>query len=118
MKKIVAFISIVLLLSCEEINVVDPPKIDLGISPLSTGIISINTNGSLSTVIAKTTVGAKYSLQLYQFGSFEPIRTKGFVATSDTTRMVLDFVTVPSGIYDLSLTDISGNTNKKPLIIN
>jgi len=118
MKKVIAFISIVFLLSCEKFEVEQAPIIELGATSTTANILSIKTEGNKATVMAKTTPGAKYSLQLFKFGVIDPIDTRGFTANMDTTRMILEFKTIPSGIYDISLTDISGNTDKKPLILN
>jgi hypothetical protein len=117
MKKIIVFVSIVFLLSCERFEVAETPVIELGATSSSANILSINTDGNKATVMAKTTPGAKYSLQLFKFGVLDPIETRGFTAIMDTTRMILEFKTIPSGIYDISLTDISGNTDKKPIIL-
>jgi hypothetical protein len=68
MKKAIAFISIVFLLSCEKFEVEQTPTIQLGSTSTSANILSIKTEGNKATVMAKTTPGAKYSLQLFKFG--------------------------------------------------
>ena len=115
-----AFIYILLfsfLVSCEDIKVVERP-IDLGATATGTDITSIITLNKSTTVIANTTVGAKYSIQVYPFGKSEPIKTVGFTASESATIKTINLSELPAGMYDLHLIDISGTIIKKPLILN
>ena len=108
---------ILFLVSCEDIQVVDQP-INLGATATGTDITSIVVVNKSTTIIANTTVGAKYSIQIYPFGSAEPIKTIGFTATSGATIKTINLNELPVGMYDLHLIDISGTIIKKPLILN
>lgn len=108
---------IFLLVSCEDIQVVDAP-INLGATAVGTDITSIVTVNKSTTIVANTTEGAKYSIQVYSFGKSEPIKTIGFTATSGATIKTINLSELPAGMYDLHLIDISGTIIKKPLILN
>ena len=115
-----AFIYILLfslLVSCEDIEVVERP-INLGASATGTDITSIVTVNKSTTIVAKTTEGAKYSIQVYKFGNTEPVKTVGFTASSEATIKTINLSELPAGMYDLHLIDISGTIIKKPLILN
>lgn len=115
-----AFIYILLfsfLVSCEDIQVVEQP-INLGATSKGTDITSIVTANKSTTIVAKTTEGAKYSIQVYPFGQSEPIKTVGFTAVSESTIKTINLSELPIGMYDLHLIDISGTIIKKPLILN
>ena len=115
-----AFIYILLfsfLVSCEDIQVVEQP-ISLGATATGTDITSMVVINKSTTIVAKTTEGAKYSIQIYSFGKSEPIKTIGFTANSEATIKTINLSELPAGIYDLHLIDISGTIIKKPLIIN
>ena len=115
-----AFIYILLfsfLVSCEDIQVVEQP-INLGATATGTDITSIVTANKSTTIVASTTAGAKYSVQVYPFGKSEPIKTVGFTASEASTIKTINLSELPAGIYDLHLIDISGTIIKKPLILN
>jgi len=115
-----AFIYILLfsfLVSCEDIQVVEQP-ISLGSTAVGTDITSIVVLNKSTTIVANTTEGAKYSIQVYAFGKSEPIKTVGFTATSGATIKTINLTELPAGMYDLHLIDISGTIIKKPLILN
>lgn len=117
MKKIIAFLLIVVLAACQDIETLEK-EVSLGTAPNSTDITSLVVEGKQATIVANTVVGAKYSIQIYKFGKTEPFKTVGFTATSVATIKSIQLDTVPRGLYDLTLTDVSGVTIKKPLIIN
>jgi hypothetical protein len=117
MKKTIAFLLIVMLAACQDIEVLEK-ETSLGSNPESTDITSLVVESKQATIVAKTTVGAKYSVQVYKFGNTEPLKTVGFTATSVATIKTIQLDTLSRGLYDLTLTDVSGVTIKKPLIIN
>jgi hypothetical protein len=117
MKKTIAFLLIVMLAACQDIEVLER-ETSLGSNPESTDITSLVVESKQATIVAKTTVGAKYSIQVYKFGSTEPLKTVGFTASSAATIKTIQLDTLSRGLYDLTLTDVSGVTIKKPLIIN
>jgi hypothetical protein len=108
---------IFLLVSCEDIQVIDAP-INLGATAKGTDITSIITTNKSTTIVANTTVGAKYSIQIQSFGKTEPLKTIGFTADSEATIKTINLNELPTGMYDLYLIDISGTIIKKPLILN
>lgn len=117
MKKIIAFVLIVMLAACQDIETLEK-EVSLGTAPNATDITSLVVEGKQATIVANTVVGAKYSVQIYKFGNTEPFKTVGFTATSVATIKSIQLDTVSRGLYDLTLTDVSGVTIKKPLIIN
>ena len=117
MKKIIAFLLIVVLAACQDIDTLEK-EVSLGSAPNATDITSIVVEGKQATIVANTVVGAKYSVQIYKFGKTEPFKTVGFTATSVATIKSIQLDTISRGLYDLTLTDVSGVTIKKPLIIN
>lgn len=108
---------ILFLVSCEEIQVIDQP-INLGATATGTDIKSIVVINKSTTIVANTTIGAKYSIQVYAFGKAEPVKTVGFTADSEATIKTINLSELPVGMYDLHLIDISGTIIKKPLILN
>lgn len=117
MKKIIALLLIVALAACHDIEVLEK-ETSLGVNPNNTDITSLLVEGKQATIVANTVVGAKYSIQVYKFGKTEPFKTVGFTATSVATIKSIQLDTIARGLYDLTLTDVSGVTIKKPLIIN
>ena len=117
MKKIIAFVLIVMLAACQDIETLEK-EVSLGTAPNATDITSLVVEGKQATIVANTVVGAKYSVQIYKFGETEPFKTVGFTATSVATIKSIQLDTISRGLYDLTLTDVSGVTIKKPLIIN
>jgi hypothetical protein len=111
-------IFIFFLVSCEDIRLVEQQPISLGATAVGTDITSIITTNKSTTVVAKTTEGAKYSIQVYKFGNTEPVKTVGFTADSQSTIKTINLNELPAGMYDLHLIDISGTIIKKPLILN
>jgi hypothetical protein len=105
------------LAACQDIETLEK-ETSLGSNPESTDITSLVVESKQATIVANTTVGAKYSVQVYKFGNTEPLKTVGFTATSVATIKTIQLDTLSRGLYDLTLTDVSGVTIKKPLIIN
>ncbi len=117
MKKTIAFLLIVMLAACQDIEQLEK-EVSLGEIPVATDIKSLSVEGKQATIVANTTIGAKYSIQIQSFGKTEPLKTVGFTATSVATIKTIQLDTLSRGLYDLTLTDVSGVTIKKPLIIN
>ena len=117
MKNTIAVLLILMLAACQDIEVLEK-EVNLGAAPSATDISSLVVDGKQATIVANTVVGAKYSIQVYKFGSTEPLKTVGFTATSVATIKSIQLDTISRGLYDLTLTDVSGVTIKKPLIIN
>jgi hypothetical protein len=117
MKNTIAVLLILMLAACQDIEVLEK-EVNLGTAPSATDISSLVVDGKQATIVANTVVGAKYSIQVYKFGSTEPLKTVGFTATSVATIKSIQLDTISRGLYDLTLTDVSGVTIKKPLIIN
>lgn len=117
MKKTIALVLIVVLAACQDIETLEK-ETSLGVNPSATDITSLVVEGKQATIVANTVIGAKYSVQVYKFGSQEPIKTVGFTATSVATIKSIQLDTISRGLYDITLTDVSGVTIKKPLIIN
>ena len=117
MKKTIALVLIVMLAACQDIETLEK-EVSLGTAPNATDITSLVVEGKQATIVANTVIGAKYSIQVYKFGKTEPFKTVGFTATSVATIKSIQLDTISRGLYDLTLTDVSGVTIKKPLIIN
>lgn len=118
MRHAIVFIFLMILISCQDIEVLEQETINLGATAKGTDITSIVTTNKSTILIANTTVGAKYSIQVYKFGNTEPVKTVGFTADSQSTIKTINLNELPAGIYDLHLIDISGTIIKKPLILN
>jgi hypothetical protein len=107
-----------ILVSCQDIEVLQK-EINLGATSVGTDIKSIVVVNKSTTIVANTTVGAKYSIQIQPFGNSEqPLKTVGFTAESEATIKTINLNELPAGMYDLYLIDISGTIIKKPLILN
>ena len=118
MRHAIVFIFLMILVSCQDIEVLER-EIDLGATAKGTDITSIVTANKSTTIVANTTVGAKYSIQIQPFGNSEqPLKTVGFTAESEATIKTINLSELPAGMYDLYLIDISGTIIKKPLILN
>jgi hypothetical protein len=117
MKRIWILLFIVGALGCTEPEIGERELITLGADPQLNAIISYKFVEKVAYVKVNTTIGAKYSLQLHDISAKEPLKTKGFTATEEESTLVIDLASVPRGLYDLTLTDISGNTSKLPINI-
>ena len=120
MKNILSIVLIGLIFitaGCSDMEVLSTPDIKLGVTTKSTDILSVVSTGGQVTVQYAVTTGAKYSVQVYKFAATEPIKTLPLTAESEIVTKIYDFKDLEDGIYDITLTDISGNTVKKPLVI-
>lgn len=117
MRHAIVFIFLMILVSCQDIEVLER-EINLGTAAKGTDITSIIVSNKSTTIVANTTIGAKYSIQVYKFGETEPVKTVGFTADSEATIKTINLNELPTGMYDLTLTDIAGTIIKKPLILN
>lgn len=120
MKKILFYcflLVIVVATACSDIEQFESTPINLGAKSTSTEILSATATGGKVTAMFAVTTGAKYSVQVYSFAATEPVKSLPFTAEEEITTKVYDFTDLPDGLYDLTLTDISGVSIKKPLII-
>jgi len=117
MRHAFVFIFLIVLVSCQDIEVLEK-EINLGATAVGTQITSIVVANKSTTIVANTTAGAKYSIQVYEFGNSEPVKKVGFTADSEATVKTINLSELPAGMYDLHLIDISGTIIKKPLILN
>jgi len=118
MRHALVFIFLMILVSCHDIEVLER-EINLGATSVGTDIKSIVVANKSTTIVANTTIGAKYSIQIYKFGNSEqPLKTVGFTAESEATIKTINLNELPAGMYDLQLVDIAGTIIKKPLILN
>jgi hypothetical protein len=116
MKKLIIFASL-FLTACADVEL-PAPEINLGVAPTNkTDILSVVTQGTKATVMYNVTVGAKYSVQVYEFGKTDPTKTLPLTAEETITTKVYEFTDLQDGIYDIILTDVSGVSVKKPLVI-
>jgi hypothetical protein len=122
MKKTILLIAIIVLVigSCRKsdyVPTIKPNKIDLGTKSTSTAIKSITQTDNTVVAQFKTTIGAKYAVQIIPFGSEEPIKKDAFTATDDVTTKTYDLSTLPKRDYDLLFIDVEGKEVKYPLTI-
>lgn len=119
MKKIIIFLFSIIFISnsCRENDIIVEPTINLGVEPNNTEINEINISNDNMKITYVVTKGSKYSFQIYEFTKNEPLKTLGFTAEKDTIIKNYDISDLPNGLYDLVLTDISGNLIKKPILI-
>lgn len=108
---------VIFFFACSDLEKFESPELNLGAKATSTEILSVTSVSAKVTVMYAVTAGAKYSVQVYPFGASEPAKTLPLTAEEDITTKVYDFTDLPDGLYDLTLTDISGTSIKKPLII-
>jgi hypothetical protein len=120
MKNILSIVLIGLIFitaGCSDVEVLSAPDIKLGVTAKSTDILSVMSVGGKVTVQYAVTAGAKYSVQVYKFAATEPTKTLPLTAEEEIVTKIYDFTDLEDGLYDITLTDISGNTVKKPLVI-
>ncbi len=117
MKKYTIYAFGLLLFGCTKVDMPLPQTIDLGVKSAGTSIKSIIQSGNIVTADFKTTVGAKYSIQVIPFGKTEPVKKEGFTANDTLTKKVLNLSDLPKRNYDIIFIDISGNEVKYPIII-
>ena len=114
---LVFILFITLTFACSDIEQIETTPINLGVKASNTDILSVVSQGAKTTVMYNLTVGAKYSVQVYEFGKTDPTKTLPLTAEEEIVTKVYDFTELPDGIYDLTLTDVAGVSIKKPLII-
>ena len=117
MKKLLLLIPVIFLVACTKVVTPPNPVVDLGVKSTSTNIKSISQTGNIVTAVFETTVGSKYSVQIIPFGSEEPIKKEGFIATETTTQKIYNLSDLVRKDYDLIFIDINGKEVKYPLII-
>ena len=118
MRQALVFIVFILLtVACSDLEQFEKAPINLGATSKSTEILSVASTGGKVTAMFAVTTGAKYSVQVYSFAAIEPVKTLPLTAETEITTKVYDFSDLPDGLYDLTLTDISGVSIKKPLVI-
>jgi hypothetical protein len=116
MKKLIILTSL-LLTACSDVEIIESVPMNLGAKSTNTEILSVILQGTKATVQYNVTVGAKYSVQIYEFGKVEPTKTIPLTAEETITTKVYNFTDLKDGIYDIVLTDVSGISVKKPLVI-
>jgi hypothetical protein len=116
MKKVL-LTTVIFLAACTKIATPPSPIVDLGVKSTSTSIKSISQTGNIVTAVFETTIGSKYSVQIIPFGSEEPVKKEGFIATSTTTQKIYNLSDLVRKDYDLIFIDINGKEVKYPLII-
>jgi hypothetical protein len=114
MKKLSLFLFLLFVISCQEIDVVEP-TINLGVESKVMVINSVVVNGSNLNVTIATTPGSKYLLEVYTFGRKNPVKKLGFTADSQISNKTINFDTLKKGVYDLKLINTSGDEIKKPI---
>lgn len=103
--------------SCNKMELPEPKAVDLGQLSVSTDIKSVTQTNNTVTVEFKTTIGAKYSVQIVPFGKEQPAKVEGFTATDSITKKVFNLTSLPKQDYDLVFIDITGKEVKHPIII-
>lgn len=117
MRYLVIALTIVIATSCSEPEIVVLDSISLGSKPENNALIGYSIVGRTAYIRAKTTIGAKYSLQLTKLGESEALKAQGFTASADESNLVVNFDNTKAGIYDLILIDTEGNVSKLPINI-
>jgi hypothetical protein len=103
--------------ACSDLEKFEPTPVNLGAAPTKTNILSVMSTGGTVTAQFAVTTGAKYSVQVYEFGKSDPTKSLPLTAEEEIVTKVYDFTDLPDGIYDITLTDVAGVSIKKPLII-
>ena len=118
MRQALAFILFIFFVfACSDIEQFEPTPVNLGAAPSKTNILSVVSTGGKVTAQFAVTTGAKYSVQVYEFGQSDPTKTLPLTAEEEIVTKVYDFSDLQDGLYDLTLTDVAGVSIKKPLII-
>ena len=117
MRYLLTLMALVVFANCTEPQVIVNEPIDLGSKPENNALIGYSIVGRTAYIRAKTTIGAKYSLQLTKLGESEALKAQGFTASADESNLVVNFDNTKAGIYDLILIDTEGNVSKLPINI-
>jgi hypothetical protein len=114
MKKLSLFLFLLFVISCQEIDVVEP-TINLGAESKVMVVNSAIVKDKVLEVSLVTTPGAKYLLEVYTFGGKEPVKKLGFTADSNISYKKIDMDTLKRGMYDQKVINISGEEIKRPI---
>jgi hypothetical protein len=118
MRKALIFILFIsLTVGCSDLEQFETPLVNLGATPSKTNILSVVSTGGKVTAQFALTTGAKYSVQVYSFAAVEPVKSLPLTAEAEIITKIYDFSDLPDGLYDLTLTDVSGTSIRKPLVI-
>lgn len=117
MRYLIALAFLVVFASCTEPQIVIEEPISLGSKPENNALVGYSIVGRTAYIRAKTTIGAKYSLQLSKINNSDPIKAQGFTANNQESNLVVNFDKTEAGIYDLILIDTEGNVSKLPINI-
>jgi len=117
MRYLIALAILLAFASCTEPEIVVLDPISLGSKPENNALIGYSIVGRTAYIRAKTTIGAKYSLQLTKLGESEALKAQGFTASAYESNLVVNFDNTKAGIYDLILIDTEGNVSKLPINI-
>jgi hypothetical protein len=114
MNKLIIFLFLLFVISCEEINVIQEP-INLGAESKVMVINSAVVKNNVLEINLATTPGAKYALAIYTFGGKEPVKKLGFTADSPVSFKTISLDTLKHGMYDLKIINILGEEIKRPI---
>lgn len=114
MKRLIVFLFLLFVISCEEIKV-ETPVINLGAESKVMNINSTVVKNNTLEVTLATTPGAKYALEIYTLGGKEPVKRLGFTANAEISNKSIPLDTLPHGMYDLKVINISGEEIKRPI---
>lgn len=117
MRYVIILMALVVFTSCSEPQIVINEPISLGSKPENNALIGYSIVNRTAYIRAKTTIGAKYSLQLSKLGESEAIKAQGFTASAIESNLIVNFDNTKAGIYDLILIDTDGNVSKLPINI-
>lgn len=105
------------IIGCSDIDIIETPQVNLGVDSKSTNIKTIESVSGIVKVQYQLTTGAKYSVQVYKFAAVEPAKTLPLTAEEEIVTKIYDFTDLENGLYDLVLTDVSGTSIRKPVLI-
>ena len=91
MRYLIALMALVVFANCTEPQVIINEPISLGSKPENNALIGYSIVGRTAYIRAKTTIGAKYSLQLTKLGESEALKAQGFTASADESNLVVNF---------------------------
>jgi hypothetical protein len=114
MQRLIIFLFLLFVISCQEIDVIQEP-INLGAESKVMAVNSAVVKNNALEVTLATTPGAKYALAIYTFGGKEPVRKLGFTADSHISFKKISLDTLKHGMYDLKVINISGEEIKRPI---
>jgi hypothetical protein len=114
MNRLIIFLFLLFVISCEEIDVIEQP-INLGAESKVMSVNSAIVKNNILEVTLATTPGAKYALAMYTFGGKEPVKKLGFTAEGPITFKTISLDTLKHGMYDLKVINISGEEIKRPI---